>query len=574
MTERERANTRGAGWLAALLILGCGLFAYWGTWNGRYVFDDITAIRDNTALQTGDWWNAAFGSRHQPLANRPLSCWTLTIDFALFGPGPFGPHVTNLLLHLANALLIWSLASRCARAPNLAGHLLQSSSRRLALAIACLWVVHPLGVEAVAYATQRSTLLASFFLLVALRATLRAHAAQQPFGWRALAVAALAAAMASKEDAVAGPLLLPLFERAFLLPSWSALRARAGYYGAVAATWLVLIACVALGPTNETIGYQTAVPVSAWQWLVTQARAVAWYVRLALWPHGLRTAYDWDSITNLGDAAVPGAFVLALLVAAVLAWRRRPWLGWLGALFFLLLAPTSTVLPIYTEVVAERRVYLPMLFVLAPVVVGGWWTARRLRIPPVSVAILCAVVVATLAVVTRTRVEAYRDLDVFWEDAFGKRDPESLSFLSGMICVNYANVLAQSGRLKEAYELYDRIPLYPVSSDYAVGRYAMSLVQRRRFEHAVSMLRSVTADRWEPFLSGQLGVALAVWCAETGARPGDPRLGEAEDLLRRSLAVLPDAREMWRALASVLQAQGRIEEAGEAGRRAASEGAR
>ena len=89
-----------AGW--PLWIVAFGLFAWWGTWNGAFIFDDGCAITDSRPLQLGDWWGTAFGTMHQPLANRPLAALSLVIDLALFGPTPFGPRLTNLVLHFCN----------------------------------------------------------------------------------------------------------------------------------------------------------------------------------------------------------------------------------------------------------------------------------------------------------------------------------------------------------------------------------------------------------------------------------------------------------------------------------------
>lgn len=181
--------------LAVGLVVGVGLFAYWGTWRGQFRFDDSVAIVENAPLLAGDWWNGAFGAKHQPLANRPLSCLSLALDFAVFGPGPFGPHLTNLLLHLLNGVLVFATARGAMLGQNLGGAFDRSRATWSAMALAAVWVAHPLGGDAVCYATQRSTLLFSGCFLLSLLATLWAHATARP-RWRVLAVLAMAASMA------------------------------------------------------------------------------------------------------------------------------------------------------------------------------------------------------------------------------------------------------------------------------------------------------------------------------------------------------------------------------------------
>src|SRR5687768_10245584 len=112
------AEVRPSGWRALLpgaLVVAAGLFAWWGVWAFDFKFDD-NVMRADPALVHGDWWGVAFGERHQPLSNRPLACLSLALDHALWGPGPFGPHLGNVVLHLVNALLVLALARAALRA--------------------------------------------------------------------------------------------------------------------------------------------------------------------------------------------------------------------------------------------------------------------------------------------------------------------------------------------------------------------------------------------------------------------------------------------------------------------------
>lgn len=545
--------------LPGVIVVAAGLFAWWGVWHHDFVFDDA-ALRQSPAFVAGDWWDAAFGVVHQPLSNRPLACASLVLDFAIFGHGPFGPHLGNVVLHLLNGLLLLALARGVLLAPNLAGRFDGSTATRLATAIAAVWVAHPLGTDAVAYATQRSTLLFSMGLLVALLATLHAHGAGHPFRWRAVAVVAMALAMTSKEDAVVGPLLVVLFERAFLLPDWRALRQRRGYHGALAATWLVLAACVWLGPSNQTVGYTTSLGTTAWQWLVTQAGVVAWYVRLAVWPDPLRGAYDFAIVKELGPAIVPGVFVLALLAATIACWRRRLHWGWLGALFFLVLAPTSTVLPIVTEVAAERRVYLPMLAVIVPVVVGS--RALLLRFAG-GVARAAGIGIATIAVLTlgllsRQHHAHYASEAVFWQDAFDKRDPDSRSNLAAQILSNQGAMLFAAGRHDEAYALFDLAMQCESPTPTERTHWATSLQQRGRHTEAVVELeRVLAASPGFPDALGTLATCLLIERDRTPLGTDDPRLARAVALLQQAVAVQPRRVAWWNSLGAALLRQER-----------------
>jgi Flp pilus assembly protein TadD len=551
-----------------LLVAGLGLAAWWGVWRGEFVFDDDPAIAENVALQAHDWWQAAFGELHQPLANRPLTCLSLVVDLVVFGPDAFGPHLVNLLLHLVNAMLLLSTVRRVLLSPNLAGRCTAAGANAIATAVATIWVVHPLAADAVAYATQRSTLLYSGFLLAALYASLRA--ADGGRRWRWLVLFALVCGMASKEECVAAPLLLVLFDRAFLLPSWSALRSRFGWYAAMASTWVVLVACVAAGPRNTTVGYDSESDISAHEWLMTQAGVVAQYLRLSVWPEPLRGAYDWGIVRHFGDCVLPGLLVVGVLAAMIAAWRRHAWWGWLGALFFLLLAPTSTILPIDTEVVAERRAYLPMLFPIVSVVVAARWLllsaagqAARWVGP-----VLVGAAVLLLGSATRQRVVVYGDRVTFWADAFAKRDPASRSFLASQLLGSHGAMLCRQGRFDEANRCLDEAMACERQSVLTRMYHAMSLQQRGDSAAAIASLRQIASETpGEGAVQGELGTALVrsyepgKWTAD------DPRLLEAESALRRAVSIKPGRASYWNSLGNVLVARGRLDEAEQAYRR-------
>jgi tetratricopeptide (TPR) repeat protein len=117
----------------------------------------------------------------------------------------------------------------------------------------------------------------------------------------------------------------------------------------------------------HSAGFSTG--VSPWTYLLNQCVLITRYLQLAIWPRDLVFIYGAPQPLTLGDVLLPAAFVTAVGVGAIVLWFRRPPIGFLAVWVFITLAPTSSIVPIATEVGAERRMYLPLaaLSVLAAV---------------------------------------------------------------------------------------------------------------------------------------------------------------------------------------------------------------
>jgi tetratricopeptide (TPR) repeat protein len=131
------------------------------------------------------------------------------------------------------------------------------------------------------------------------------------------------------------------------------------------------------------------------------------YLRLAVWPTSLVVHYGWPRSLTLVDVLPHALAVLACLALTAIALWRRPVLGMLGVWFFLTLAPTTSVVPIATEVGAERRMYLPLIPLIALAVVGLTWIGRRRPRGAAILTIAVALVALALGVTTAARNREY-----------------------------------------------------------------------------------------------------------------------------------------------------------------------
>ena len=131
------------------------------------------------------------------------------------------------------------------------------------------------------------------------------------------------------------------------------------------------------GTQRASAGFQMS-GIAPMDYAVTQLGVILHYLRLSFWPAGLCLDYYWPLAKGLADI-LPGAVVVGALVAATAAaLALRPAWGFLGAWFFLILAPTSSFMPI-ADAAAEHRMYLALAAVAAFVVIGGYRSARPAR---------------------------------------------------------------------------------------------------------------------------------------------------------------------------------------------------
>jgi tetratricopeptide (TPR) repeat protein len=559
----EPPLTHGRWRLGLLLPVAAAALAYGASLDGSYAHDDHSAIAANAALQAGDWWQAAFGTEHSPLSGRPVACASFACMFAAGIDTPAGHRLLSLLAHGLNAVLLAAVLRRTLRGPRLAPRFGERRAAGIALAVATVFAVHPLTVDAVAYPTQRSMLLMATALLTTLYATLRAQGAEHPRRWRLLAIAALALGMGCKEELAAAPLLVVLFQRAYLDASWTETARRWRWHAGLAGTWGVLLACVLLAPPNRTVGYDALVPVSAGEWLLTQAPVVVHYARLALWPDPLLPVYDWPIVRTLGPSVLPGSLVLTALAGTAWLWRRRPASAWLGTLWFLLLAPTSSVLPIVTELVAERRTYLPLLALVVPAVLLLAGLQHRLLGGRAGLLVSSGVtgLVVLLAIArTRAHAEVYGSDARLWDHCYRHNELTNRSLAAGIVLANQAALLRQRGLVAASDELLDRAAQ---SEAMLLGNrvaLAASLLERGREPEALAQLRALLAEHpGQPTATITLCLALAGSYTRPGAAPPadlPDRLAEARQRLEELLQERPQHAEAHNLLGIVLGRQG------------------
>jgi len=388
-----------------ILALLCGLAAYCNSFHGPFIFDDIDAIANNPSFQP----SAAHSGAASPttLSGRPVLWLSFEIDNALGGQHVEIYHITNLLIHLAAGVVLYGIVGRTLL--NI-GEKFQDSGHWLAAAVTAIWLVHPLNTEAVTYTIQRAESLAGLFYLLVIYCLIR--------NWRFAAIAACALGMGTKETMVTAPIMVLLYDRTFLSGSFaSAWKTRRTMYIGLAATWIIVIIAAASGSRKMSVGNITPL-----DYAMTQLGVIWHYLLLTFWPHSIvLDYYDWPITVRASHITAGGIIVVLFLILTLLALRLRPRLGFLGAWFFLILAPTSSVIPIFTEVAAEHRMYLPLISPIVLAVVGGWTVISRRPATAWAGGLAFTIVLALLSARTFVRNAQYQDPEILWRDTIAER---------------------------------------------------------------------------------------------------------------------------------------------------------
>ncbi len=557
-------------WPFAVILVLAGLAAYSNTFTAPFVLDDVASIVENPSIR--QLW--PLGPVLAPPAaagvgGRPLSNLALALNFAVGGLDVRGYHAVNLVIHLAAGLTLFGVVRRTLRGPILARRSIPAATT-VAFTAALLWQLHPLQTESVTYISQRTESLAGLFYLLTLYCFARGaqHARR---GWFPLAILVCAAGMATKEIMVTAPVIVFLFDRTFIAGSFAAAwAARKRVHLALAATWILLLFLL-VDVHERGVGY---VAVSWWQYALTSCQSVLLYLRLAIWPTPLIFDYGTDFVRTAAEGWPAALAIAPLVAAAIWALWRAPICGFFAAWVAVLLAPTTSIVPVGGQPFAEHRMYLP----LAALAVAVTLLAHRwLRRGSVTTLLILATV---MLVGTYQRNHDYRDALTLWTDTVAKRPQNARAHAAlGAVLLERGQTLPAIASLERAVKLD---PAYAEAHNNlataltdvnrtadSVGHFLAALRLRPgiasthyNFGNALLSLgrTSEAIAQHEQALVIQPRFALAR-CALAQAQAASGRLDPAVENFRTALRDQPDLVAAHFGLANVLGQLGRLAEA-------------
>jgi tetratricopeptide (TPR) repeat protein len=431
---------RGRTVAGAALLVALVLAAYLPALSAGYVWDDDALLTANPNVRSLEGLGRTWVDPQANTDYYPLTHTSFWVEYHLWKLEPLGYHLDNILLHAAGAVLVWWILRRLA----IPG----------AWVAAAIFAVHPVQVEAVAWVSERKSVLGGFFCLLAVWLFLRVTLAAEDLSTRrrrllyGLSLLSFACALLARPVVMTAAAVLPLlvWYKHGRLTRRDAFRV--AWYWVLAAAMApvtIWVQYTHVGAAGESFEY------SALERLLISGRALWFYLGKLVWPQTLMFAYDkwaidatawWQYLYPAGAAAVLAGLVLL---------RRRLGRGPLvGALVFvIMLLPALGFFNVYWHqyyFVADHMQYLACVGVIAAVVAGA---AARLGVwvRPASWGAAIAVLGA-LAALTWQQCGLYKDGETIWNDTIGKnRD-------SWMAHDNLAVLLVSQGRLQEAIDHY------------------------------------------------------------------------------------------------------------------------
>lgn len=535
----DASRSARAAWLTLGVLVAAVTAAYVNTLAVPFLLDDIGAIAENPTLRR--LWplsQVLAPPANAGVGGRPVANLSFALNHAVGGLDVRGYHVVNLAIHVGATLALFGLVRRTLLLPRVrrGGPAEETHVALTAGAAALLWALHPLHTESVTYLSQRTESLMGLCYLATLYCY--ARATQEPGrGWAAAAFVACLLGMATKEIMVTAPVAALLYDRTFVSGSLrAAWQQHRRLLLALAAPWLLLLFLLA---DVRTRGVAHA-SVAWWEYALTSTRAILHYLRLAIWPTPLVFDYGTDVVRRAVDVWPQLLGLATLLGATLVAWWRRPFLGFAGAWFLLLLAPASSVVPVAGQTMAEHRMYLP----LVPVVGAGAVALVRSFGPRALIAIVLAAGVLGGATVVRN--QDYRDAVSLWTDTIQKRPDNARAHASlGAAHLARGELPAARGALERA------VALDPRAAE-AHNNLANLLVETGRIAEALPHFTAAAELRPQVASTHyNFGNALLA-------------LGRTDDAIRRqrqALVLRPDFPEAHCALANALAAAGQTPEA-------------
>ena len=583
-----------------LLLVVVTLAVYWPAVHCDFLnLDDTYYFTANHHVQTGlkpaniVW---AFTTRYASNWH-PLTWLSLMLDAELFGTGPFGPHLTNLLLHAANTALLFLLLRR-----------LTAATWRSAI-VAALFALHPLHVESVAWVAERKDVLSTFFGLLALLFYAGYARRVTSDGWQVTGTEETAPAPDVSRvtchvslfydlallffvfGLMSKPMLVTLPFVMLLLDWWPLQRVTSGKWQVASVRSLVwekipffllsAISCVVTYIAQQKGGSMVSlVKISLAGRIENAFVSYARYLGKTFWPSHLAVLYPHPIHWDAGLIVFSLLLVIGFSVAAVWFGCKHPYVpvGWYW--FVGTLVPVIGLVQVGIQSMADRYTYLPLMGVFM-VVVWGFDEARvKRRLPESLVLFLVGTTLLAGAWVTRSQLSYWRDNETLFRHTLAVTENNYLAYNNLGTCLsekgqlaeamdcfqeslrikpdnidalcNMGSVLTRSGQWNEAVDYYHRALQIAPDRAEVLSNLGLVLVNQKQYAEArANFEKALQVDPDSPSAHNNLATVLFI----------EHRFDEAARHFREALRFQPDNPQIYSNLGDALLQQGQTAEA-------------
>ncbi len=492
-------------WIVAFAAIAVTLQVYSPALNGPFVFDD-SYLPMNSPTVANEGLSVWIGGV------RPVLMATYYFNHTIARASTFGFHAWSILFHVGCAMLVFLVSRRILKYAGV--------REDFAWFVALVFLLHPAQTEVVAYIAGRSESVSSLFYFAALAVFLYRPLPQITWARVAAVFALFGLALGSKEHTVTLPVLLLLTDF-YWNPGFTLEGIKRNWrLHAPVLAGAVLGGILVLRRIDPSAGFSTE-GVRWHEYLFTQFRVIWEYVRIFLLPTGLTADYDYPiSHTIVEHGAVFGLAALLLVTAAALFYARRFPLasyGWL--MFLLLLAPTSSVVPI-KDPIADRRLYLPMLGLLLMAADGF----SRLPLSRKAMGAAVAAISLIAAAFTYQRAWVWGDTITLWEDTISKSPRKSRAHFQ------LAHAYFTAGRCQDSLREYEIVSKLDKPDDALLIDWGLAYVCLNQADQAVEKFEAAAKLKPTAHVYSQIGLAYG----KVG------RGGEALKALEKALAIDPN----------------------------------
>jgi tetratricopeptide (TPR) repeat protein len=491
--------------------------------NGFVNFDDDVYVTENSNIKNGFTWPSILWALTSPYAENwhPLTWFSHILDYKLFGLNPAGHHLTNLMLHIINTLLLFLILQK------------MTGSTWPSAFVAALFAIHPLHVESVAWIAERKDVLSALFWLLTILAYW--HYTQGPTLLRYSGTLILFSL-----GLMAKPMLVTLPFVLLLLDYWP-LKRTVNSKGSILKLVLEKLPFIVIAAISSVITYslqtKTSIDILPLSTRISNA-AVSYfsYIGKMIYPAGLSVFYPYPlgGITAW-KITLAAVLLVVITITVILARRRYMLVGWLWYLGTLV--PVIGFVQVGDQAMADRYTYLPLTGIFIMLAWSAKEIINRIHARRFVPAIISALIIIALLICTRIQLSYWQNSVTLFERAL------AVTKNNYMMHYNLGYELISQGYLDEGISHYRQATEIAPENTNIRYNFANALCSQGKNDEAIAEYRKVIGyDKNYADAYNNLGYALLP----------QGKLDEAMTCFGEALKIKPDMVNALVGLAQVL----------------------